>query len=181
MQKFIIILDSENLSLLADSAAECFVIPASADRGFIAAALAEAAKAEKIILLSGEGAAALCRELNADGVMLDVSGAERYKSLIAETRAQMGKQKFLGVISRNRRHEAMIVSEMEPDFVAFSAWSEGQEKIRDLVSWYNQLFLIQSAILVKDQNLDFSGFDCDIVILSAADYKIFVAKKQSLD
>ena len=53
--------------------------------------------------------------------------------------------------------------------------------MRELVSWYNGLFLIQSAILCRDENLDYAGFDCDIVILSDREYTIFVAKKQSLD
>lgn len=181
MQKFIVTLDSANRSLLADPALECFLLETSQGRDLIASVLNEAAAQKKMVLLSGEGAAELCKELDADGVVLDVSGVERFKALIAETRAVIGNNRALGVITRNRRHEAMIVSEMEPDFVIFSAWVDGAEKIRELTAWYNELFLIQSAILVKDENLDFFGFDCDIVILSASAYKIFVAKKQSLD
>ena len=181
MQKFIVILDSAHRSLLADPTLECFLVETSAGRDFIASLLAEAAPLGKMILLSGEGAAELCKELNADGVVLDVSNVERFKALIAETRGVIGNSRALGVMTRNRRHEAMIVSEMEPDFVVFSAWVDGAEKSRDLVAWYNELFLIQSAIMVRDENLDFSGFDCDIVILSASAYTIFVAKKQSLD
>jgi len=53
--------------------------------------------------------------------------------------------------------------------------------VRELVAWYNELFLIQSAVLCREENVGFQSFDCDIVILSDREYTIFVAKKQRLD
>ena len=71
----------------------------------------------------------------------------------------------------------MLASECEPDFVAFRAWHDGKQKIRDLTDWYNEFFLIQSALVPQDDNLDFSGFKTDFVILDDTKYKIFVANQ----
>ena len=87
------------------------------------------------------------------------------------------KNKFSGIICRNRRHEAMLASECEPDFLVFRAWADGQEKVRELTAWYSEMFLIQSALLPMEENLDFETFQTDFVILDDTKYKIFVAKK----
>jgi len=78
---------------------------------------------------------------------------------------------------RRRRHEAMIVSENEPDFVVFRIWSEGAEKTKALADWYAEFFLLQTAVEPMDGSVDFSAWPADMVILSPEDYKILVAKK----
>ena len=55
------------------------------------------------------------------------------------------------------------------------------EKIRELVQWYSELFLIQSAVFCREEGVDFRSLAADIVILNDRFYKILVAKKQSLD
>lgn len=75
----------------------------------------------------------------------------------------------------------MVISEFEPDFLIFQGWNDGIDQVRELVAWYNELFLIQSAVLCREENVGFQSFDCDIVILSDREYTIFVAKKQRLD
>jgi len=67
------------------------------------------------------------------------------------------------------------------DFIIFQAWRDGLEKIRELVQWYYELFLIQSAVFCREEGVDFRSLAADIVILNDRFYKILVAKKQSLD
>lgn len=54
-------------------------------------------------------------------------------------------------------------------------------KIRELVQWYSELFLIQSAVFCREEGVDFRSLAADIVILNDRFYKILVAKKKSLD
>ena len=95
---------------------------------------------------------------------------------MAALRRQLGRR-FLGVICRSRRHEAMIVSENEPDFVVFRIWNEGTEKTKALADWYAEFFLLQTAVEPMDGSVNFSAWPADMVILSPEDYKILVAKK----
>jgi|GEM_PF-250825 len=197
MQKFIVKITSENISLIDDSRVECFLLDSAADTAFNRRFAEAARKAGKLLLSCGDKAPELCRELGLDGVVVDLSKNEKPKAEFQFLRNFLGKDAVIGAVTRNRRpeanrrfpgafpptrrHEAMVISEFEPDFLVFQAWNDGIEQVRELVSWYNGLFLIQSAILCRDENLDYAGFDCDIVILSDREYTIFVAKKQSLD
>ena len=64
----------------------------------------------------------------------------------------------------DRRHEAMLVGECEPDFVVFRAWTDGQEKVRELTTWFDEMFLLQSALLPVE-DVDYGTFKTDFVIL----------------
>ena len=172
MQKFILNLTNEDMALINEAGLECFMADSALGEKTLAAMAEETKRSGKIFLVSGEGACDLCQKLNLDGVMIDVSSGEHCAKAVNYARRQIG-DKVLGVISRNRRHEAMLVSECEPDFVAFKAWKEGVEKTKELVSWYNEMFLIQSAVVLAESVDDIKAFDCDIVIGNAADYKNF--------
>ena len=95
--------------------------------------------------------------------MLDLSKSEHIARDYQDLTKNL-KRKIVGVVTRNRRHEAMLVSECEPDFVIFKAWQDGIEKIRELTSWYNEMFLIQSALLPQE-DVDYASFETDFVIL----------------
>jgi len=169
MQKFVVNLnDSENISLLKQPDLECFVVDTSLAK--LENIVKQAREADKIILVSGANACEMCKKIAADGVLLDLSKSEHCAKEINFARKQIG-DKAIGVISRNRRHEAMIISECEPDFVVFKAWHDGLDKVQELVSWYNEMFLIQSAVILAEKGLAKSKFDCDIVIGSSEDYK----------
>ena len=90
----------------------------------------------------------------------------------------LGKNAVIGAITRNRRHEAMVISEFEPDFLIFQGWNDGIDQVRELVAWYNELFLIQSAVLCREENVGFQSFDCDIVILSDANIRFLLLKNK---
>lgn len=178
MNKFIVKVNQENFDSLSFPNIECFALDASLSKSFLKS-FKEKAK-ESIVLAYGEEAPLRCKELELDGIIADLSKEEKISVKIKELQKQIG-DKVLGVVSRSRRHEAMLVSECEPDFVVFKAYKDGAEKIQELTSWYNEFFLIQSAISLEEENINFSDFIADIVIISEVEYKKFVAKLNKLD
>lgn len=162
MQKIITNLIDENMSLLDDARLECFVLQENLPSHFKAQFALQAAKKNKITLgLSVSD----CLAYRLDGIILDLSKSDHisadYKKMTKDL-----KNKFIGVITRNRRHEAMLVSECEPDFVIFRAWQDGIDKINELTSWYHEMFLIQSALLPME-DINYQSFQTDFVILDS--------------
>lgn len=174
MQKLIIRITQENTKLIADSNLQCFILPDSLPQSFIADFCAKAKTAEKLVLLSGEKAADLYLQKLGDGLIIDTSKDENPAKHIKEIKAKC-KKSLLGVICRNRRHEAMLVSECEPDFIIFRFWKDGFAANAELLKWYSEFFLIQSAIQPEDE-VDTSNLSADFLILSDDAYTIFVAK-----
>lgn len=174
MQKLIIRITQENTKLIADSNLQCFILPDSLPQSFIADFCAKAKTAEKLVLLSGEKAADLYLQKLGDGLIIDTSKDENPAKHIKEIKAKC-KKSLLGVICRNRRHEAMLVSECEPDFIIFRFWKDGFATNSELLKWYSEFFLIQSAVQPEDE-IDTSNLSADFLILSDDAYTIFVAK-----
>lgn len=172
MQKFIITITKTDFSLLALPCAECFILPAALPEEFVCEFASKAQAENKIVLAQ---TAELCLRHDLDGVLLDLSKSANIAADFKKETTGL-KNKFTGIICRNRRHEAMLASECEPDFVAFKVWTDGQEKIRDLTDWYNEFFLIQSALIPQDE-VDFLKFKTDFVVLDDTKYKIFVANQ----
>ena len=181
MPKFILYINAVSPLSLADSDVECFLLETSLPEEFITQFAARAAGQNKIVLLNGEKSAALSARLKLDGAVIDVSSSENPVRDFEHQRKLCAKGAVVGAISRNRRHEAMLLSECEPDFVIFKIWSAGDEGTRRLVKWYNDLFLIQSAVFCQEDSVNVEGYETDIVILNENLYKIFVAKKARLD
>ena len=119
-------------------------------------------------------------DLDLDGVMIRHSVDEKFAKYIKPVQKQF-KNKFMGIYCNPSRHEAMIASEAEPDFVAFDVNEENAAEALEVMSWYAELFLIQSAVTyfekIDKKLLDFADF----VILNASDYKILVDKIKRLD
>ena len=124
--------------------------------------------------MSGEKAADLYLQNLGDGLIIDTSKDENPAKQIKEIKAKC-KKALLGVICRNRRHEAMLVSECEPDFIIFRIWKDGLDHNIELLKWYSDLFLIQNAVLPEDE-IDTRKIPADFVILNDTAYTIFVAK-----
>ena len=171
MQKFILHITEPNFELLNQDDLECFILKSDLPDSFKTEFAKKAKEKQKLVL--GFDAKTVM-DFNLDGVLVDLSKSEDiatdYKLL-----TQGLKRKFIGAICRNRRHEAMLVGECEPDFVVFRAWVDGREKVQELTSWFNEMFLLQSALLPLE-DVDFSLFATDFVILDDTKYKIFVAK-----
>ena len=174
MQNLIIKITQENTNLIADSKLQCFILPDSLSQSFIVDFCAKAKTVGKLVLISGENAADLYLQKLGDGLIIDTSKDENPAKKIKEIKAKC-KKAILGVICRNRRHEAMLVSECEPDFVIFRFWKDGFAANAELLKWYGEFFLIQSAVQPEDE-VDISGLPSDFVILSDTAYTIFVAK-----
>ena len=160
MQKFIVIITKENLNLLENPKLECFILSENLSSHFKNTFASKAKNLGKLVLgLSTSD----CLAYHLDGIIIDLSHSEHiaadYKAATKDI-----KGKFIGAITRNRRHESMLVSECEPDFIIFKAWQDGVNKTKELTDWYDEMFLIQSALLLME-DIDFRNFKTDFVIL----------------
>ncbi len=177
MPKFILKVTDECAVNDVESAdVDCFILSTLLSPSYLKRQILQIEAAGKIALLAGENAAVLAVELGADGIVADLSASTSIKKDMASLRRVLGRR-FLGVVCRGRRHEAMVVSENEPDFIIFRIWREGAEKTQELIDWYTAFFLLQTAVEPMDKYVDFSAYPADMVILSPEDHKILVAKK----
>lgn len=163
MQKNIIRVDEENGAILENMSEECYVLNAALGEDFCRKFMTQAAKEERIVLFYGDNAIAAAKAFGADGVILDL-GAEEVKDKLAAVRKELGKGGIVGLFTRNRRHESMLVSEAEPDFVIFKVWKDGFEGVKALTDWYADFFLVQSAAWVMEEGVDTVALRTDFVI-----------------
>ncbi len=169
MPQFILNINSASDTVYRDENICCYLLNESLPDGYVQSFSAEG----RLVLLGGKNAAERCKLLNADGVVADISSDYPIKAQVAKVAEKLGKGKVLGVVVCARRHEAMLASETEPQFVAFRFAPEEKDKAQELIAWYNELFLIQCAVDLRGglQNLD--GIDADFVIINSHDYKDF--------
>lgn len=163
MQKNIIRVDEENNEILENMSEECYVLNADLGADFCRKFTAKAAECERIVLFYGENAVDKAKIYGADGVVLDL-GAEEVKDKLVAVRKTLGKGCIVGLFTRNRRHESMLVSEAEPDFVIFKVWKDGFDGVKELTDWYADFFLIQSAAWVMEEGVDVAELRTDFVI-----------------
>ena len=164
MQNFIIRITQENFNSINNECCQCFILPDTTTPDFALDFVQKAHAKDKLILSEGNNAVEFYKKYNLDGVVVDTSKDEKPQNTVKFVQQQIGKA-IVGVISRNRRHEAMLISECEPDFVIFKVWQEGIEHTKELLEWYNELFLIQSAAQVEDKNIDIEALTADFVII----------------
>lgn len=153
MQKNIIRIDDENSNIWENMTEECYVLNVALDDSFCQKFIAKAAQNEQIVLFYGEGAVSSAKKYAADGVVLDL-GSDDVKEKLKTIRKELSPKSIVGLFTRNRRHESMLVSEAEPDFIVFKVWKDGFENIKELTNWYADFFLIQSAAWEME---DFGG------------------------
>lgn len=163
MQKFIVRVESEQKRFSDKMEGECYALNAALDEEYCREFVEKAAAESRIVLFYGEGAVKTAVHLGADGVILDL-GVEGLKEKMAAVRKELGKSGVVGLFTRNRRHESMIVSEAEPDFVVFKVWKNGFESVRELTDWYNDFFLIQSAAWIMEDGVPSEELRTDFVI-----------------
>lgn len=163
MQKFIVRVESEEKRFSDKMDGGCYALNAALDEGYCREFVEKAAAESRIVLFYGEGAVKTAVHLGADGVILDL-GVEGLKEKMAAVRKELGKSGVVGLFTRNRRHESMIVSEAEPDFVVFKVWKDGFESVRELTDWYNDFFLIQSAAWIMEDGVPTEELRTDFVI-----------------
>ena len=163
MQNLIIRITQENTKLASDNKIGCFILADNLSAEFMAKFTEEAHKHDKLVLTSGNNAVEAYQNCKTDGLIIDASKEEKPQKSVKQIQAQ-AKKAILGVISRNRRHEAMLISECEPDFIIFRFWQDGFAENLELLEWYNELFLIQNAVLPM-QEIDLNSVHSDFVIL----------------
>ena len=163
MQKFIVRVESEEKRFSDKMEGECYALNAALDEEYCREFVEKAAAESRIVLFYGEGSVKTAVHLGADGVILDL-GVEGLKEKMAAVRKELGKSGVVGLFTRNRRHESMIVSEAEPDFVVFKVWKDGFESVRELTDWYNDFFLIQSAAWIMEDGVPSEELRTDFVI-----------------
>ncbi|MBR1903713.1 MAG: hypothetical protein IJ824_00845, partial [Alphaproteobacteria bacterium] len=159
MQNFIIRITQENFKLINDARFSCFILPETADTSFAAKFAVRARENGKLTLCEGKNALENYQQYKTDGLILDTITDPKPEKTV-KTAQQKAPQAIIGVISRNRRHEAMLISECEPDFIIFKVWTNGLAHNRELLSWYNELFLIQYAAQ-PEENTDWSSLPAD--------------------
>ena len=124
----------------------------------------------KMVLVKGENAIDVCNKYNLNGVVKKVDTSKPIKIQLKYLREKLRK-KTLGVIIPARRHEAMLAGEVEPEFIAF--YSDNQLKDKDVISWYNDLFLIPSAWIVDDNLEKANLMEVDFLIIDSKKIKNF--------
>lgn len=163
MQK-IIRIDEPNETILSDMSAECYVLNSALVDDFCKRFIEKAS--DKVVLFYGDKAEEKSKVLNADGVIVDF-GADDLKEKMAQLRKTLGKGKYIGLFTRSRRHESMLVSEVEPDFVVFKVYKDGFDKVKELTDWYQEFFLIQSAAWIMEDDVPIDELKTDFVIVCA--------------
>lgn len=123
-------------------------------------------------LVSGENAVSICNKHNLDGVIVGVNAGKPVKKQIDVIKKTLGK-KYIGVACSANRHEAMLCSECEPDFLIFEANLTKKSEILSIVPWYNELFLIQCALDIQDLCDEYMALDTDFIIVNAKNGKNF--------
>ncbi|MBR1600289.1 MAG: hypothetical protein IJ677_01775 [Alphaproteobacteria bacterium] len=168
MQNFIIRITQENTNLLNNENIGCFILPDTVSAEFAENFIVKAKQNNKLVLASGDNALQFYKKFNLDGLILNTVKEENPRKFIENIKAQ-AKRAIIGAISRNRRHEAMLVSEAEPDFIIFQIWQDGLEKNLELLEWYNEFFLIQNAVWPQKE-INTSDIKSDFVILDDVKY-----------
>lgn len=176
MPKFILKINADDNALINNEEICCFLVDGNSNPAIVQAALAS----DKLVLSVGENAAADCSEHGLDGALIVHDVDDKYAKFIKPLQKQLAK-KFLGLSCEASRHAAMIASEAEPDFVAFVIAPENQQEAKEVLRWYAELFLVQSALFYFPQMDEELLKMTDFIILNTADYKILVDKIERLD
>lgn len=164
MQNLIIRITQENTSLISAPQIGCFILPESLSPKFIQEFIIKAQNTDKLVLMEGKNALDSYLKYKPDGMIINTIEQENPAKIIKEIQKK-AKGAITGVICRNRRHEAMLISECEPDFIIFKVWQDGFDHNAELINWYSDFFLIQCAAQIED-DIDFSKLKSDFVILS---------------
>ena len=166
MQNLIVRITQENLNLIKEDKIGCFILAESLSEDFARGFTAKARQQGKLVLTFGEQALEKYMDYKADGLVVDTIKESMPQKIIRQIKEKAPKA-ILGVVTRNRRHEAMLVSECEPDFIIFKFWRDGFEANAELLKWYGELFLIQNAVWPQE-GVDCTALPADFLIAEDA-------------
>ncbi len=140
---------------------------------FPASKIEEVVNTGKMVLVRGDRSLDICLKYNLDGVVKEIDATKPVKIQLKKLREDLRK-KTLGVIIPARRHEAMLTGEVEPDFIAFRSFDPKRDA--DVISWYNELFLIPSAWMYETEGCSNEINSVDFIVVDSKKIKILVAK-----
>ncbi len=163
-----VILYIENLEdkIIVSDAISCYVVNSDLPQSKIKEVQAQG----KMVLSFGPKALDVCLKYNLDGVIKEVDPSKPVKPQLRPLREKL-RRKTLGIIIPLRRHEAMLASEIEPEFIAFKPFKAEQD--REIIDWYNDLFLIPSVWVAEDEAKQTSIPDVDFVMVKAKNFENF--------
>ena len=115
----------------------------------------------------------LIRIVHGDGVHLSPGPfiEARYK----EARAAIGRQFIIGASAGKSRHDAMVLGELEADYIAFGAPAVVQDQIKakatrlNLIAWWAELFEVPCVAFDAESNAEIAELTCagaDFVAIS---------------
>lgn len=155
MPNIILRVKNDNDKIYKDESICCYCLSDELPKAKFEEALASG----KMVLIEGSNALIKCQEYNLDGVMVEPDISKPLKVQVKSLREKL-KKKTLGIVIPARRHEAMLAGEIEPEFIAF--YSNDKNKDDEIISWYNELFLMPLAWVCdtsfdkeKENNVDF--------------------------
>lgn len=166
MPKIILLIENDDDKLRPAANIVCYMVADTLS----AAKINDVRQTGGMVLAFGGKALEICRRYDLDGIVAEPDTSKPLKKQLKPLREALNK-KTLGVIIPARRHEAMLAGEIEPEFIAFRA--EGSPHDKDIVSWYNDLFLIPSAWIVPDGGAPDDIPDVDFAIVRAKNFENF--------
>lgn len=160
MPNIILHIENKDDKVVTDEKISCYCLSDNLPKSIFNEAIAT----NKMVLVEGENALSKCKEYNLDGVVVKIDVSKPLKSQVKLLRENL-KNKTLGIIIPARRHEAMLAGEVEPEFIAF--YSNDKTKDNDIISWYNDLFLIPLAWVCDNHEDNEKKDNVDFMIVSA--------------
>ena len=127
----------------------------------------EAIATGKMILIEGDNALEKCKEYKLDGVVKEIDVSKPLKQQVKFLREAL-KKKTLGIIIPARRHEAMLAGEVDPEFIAF--YSSDKAKDDEVITWYNDLFLMPLAWVCEGAKDKEKKDNVDFMMISAENF-----------
>ncbi len=180
MQKIILEISGKNFNPDIYPDVDCFAVNSSLDSAFLQNITTLLHSKNKLVLAIINDDISFYKQYQFDGIIADFSSSENIKNNFNELKKSLNKDAVIGIISRARRHESMVTAECEPDFIIFKIWENISEKQKELLSWYQEFFLIQSAAYMVDKNPCLEEINTDILMINEEKYNILVAKNKIL-
>ncbi len=166
MPQVILYIEKSADKIIVSDAISCYVVNSDLPQSKIK----EAQSQDKMVLSFGPKALDVCFKYNLDGIIKEIDPSKPVKPQLKPLREKL-KHKTFGVIIPPRRHEAMLASEIEPEFIAFKPFKAEQD--REIIDWYNDLFLIPSVWVAEDEAKQTSIPDVDFVMVKAKNFENF--------
>ncbi len=168
MPQIILKINNKNDKIYEDDNICCYIVDTSISDDVINKII----KTNKLLLWQGVNAEDKLKNLG-NGIVITTDTQKPIKPQLKPFRDKLKKNKILGAIIEPSRHEVMLASETEPEFIALRIREESLSQTKDLIAWYNDLFLIQIAADMSEYKGNTKDFEVDFIIINSKDYADF--------